>query len=137
LWVAAFTGMRRNELLGLRWDDFDAAKVTLSINRGLVAIAYEGHETRGKTRNARRRVDLDPTTVGVLTACHEWQHAEQRAVGIEPAGWMLTPTSTCCPACKPTPPDCSNTSSPPCSTGRTQAGRSPGEAPEDQGLNTA
>ena len=22
-WVAAFTGMRRNELLGLRWDDFD------------------------------------------------------------------------------------------------------------------
>jgi integrase len=88
--VAAFTGMRRNELLGLRWDDFDAAKATLSINRGLVAIAYEVHETRGKTRNARRRVDLDPTTVGVLTAWREWQHAEQRAVGIEPAGWMFT-----------------------------------------------
>ena len=71
LWVAAFTGMRRNELLGLRWDDFDAAKATLSINRGLVAIAYEVHETRGKTRNARRRVDLDPTTVAVLTAWRE------------------------------------------------------------------
>ena len=43
LWVAAFTGMRRNELLGLRWADFDAAKATLSINRGLVAIGYELH----------------------------------------------------------------------------------------------
>lgn len=26
LWVLAFTGMRRNELLGLRWDDFDPAR---------------------------------------------------------------------------------------------------------------
>jgi integrase len=90
LWVSAFTGMRRNELLGLRWDDFDAAAATLSINRGLVAIAYELHETRGKTRNARRRIDLDSTTVAVLTAWREWQRAEQRAVGIEPVGWMFT-----------------------------------------------
>lgn len=60
LWVAAFTGMRRNELLGLRWDDLDVTKATLSINRGLVAVPYELHETRGKTRNARRRIDLDP-----------------------------------------------------------------------------
>ena len=27
-WVAAFTGMRRNELLGLRWDDFDPTAAT-------------------------------------------------------------------------------------------------------------
>ncbi len=33
LWVAAFTGMRRNELLGLRWHDFDPNAATLSINR--------------------------------------------------------------------------------------------------------
>lgn len=68
LWVSAFTGMRRNELLGLRWDDFDADKATLSVNRGLVAVGYDIHETHGKTRNARRRIDLDPTTVGVVTA---------------------------------------------------------------------
>ena len=40
VWVAAVTGMRRNELLGLPWDDFDAAKATLSINRGLIAIGW-------------------------------------------------------------------------------------------------
>lgn len=90
LWVAAFTGMRRNELLGLRWSDFDAAKATLSINRGLVAIAYELHETRGKTSNARRPIDLDATTTTILTTWRDWQHAEQRAAGIDSAGWMFT-----------------------------------------------
>ena len=58
---AAFTGMRRNELLGLCWDDPDANKAMLSINRGLVSIGYDLHETRGKTANARWRIDLDPT----------------------------------------------------------------------------
>lgn len=81
LWVSAFTGMRRSELLGLRWDDFDAKAATLSINRGLVAVDYEIHETRGKTANACRRIDLDPTTVGVLTAWRTWQGTEQHAAG--------------------------------------------------------
>jgi integrase len=70
-WVAANTGMRRNELLGLRWDDFDPTTATVSINRGLIAVAYELHETRGKTRNARRSVDLDSTTVEIVVA---WWH---------------------------------------------------------------
>lgn len=47
LWLAAFTGMRRNELLGLRWEDFDERKATISINRGLVAVPYEVRVTRG------------------------------------------------------------------------------------------
>lgn len=90
LWLSAFTGMRRNELLGLRWDDFDANKATISINRGLVAVAYELHETRGKTRRARRRIDLDPTTVAVLAAWREWQRTERCAAGLDSAGWMFT-----------------------------------------------
>ncbi len=82
--------MRRSELLGLRWDDFDANAATLSINRGLVVVDYELHETRGKTANARRRIDLDPTTVGVLTVWRTWQRTEQQAAGIGAAGWMFT-----------------------------------------------
>lgn len=90
LWTSAFTGMRRNELLGLRWDDLDITKATLSINRGLVAIGYDLRETRGKTANARRRIDLDPTTITVLDAWRSWQTCEQRAVGIEPSTRMFT-----------------------------------------------
>lgn len=89
-WLSAFTGMRRNELLGLRWDDFDEHKATISINRGLVAVDYELRETRGKTPRSRRCIDLDPTTVDVLVAWREWQRTEQRAAGITGAGWMFT-----------------------------------------------
>jgi integrase len=58
-WTLAMRGMRRSEVLGLRWGDFDSDAGTLSVNRGLVAVGYELHESRGKTRNARRRIDLD------------------------------------------------------------------------------
>jgi integrase len=90
LWVSAFTGMRRNELLGLQWTDYDAEKATLSINRGLVAIGYDVRETRGKTRNARRCLDLDATTIAVINAWRVWQQTEHRAVGVEPGAWMFT-----------------------------------------------
>jgi integrase len=90
LWLAAFTGMRRSELLGLRWDDYDDCAWTIAINRGLVSVDYELHETRGKTANSRRRIDLDPTTTNVLSAWRTWQQAEQRAAGVESRGWMFT-----------------------------------------------
>lgn len=60
-----------------------------SINRGLVSVGYELHESRGKTSNSRRAIDLDPTTVQVLSAWRAWQEAERAAVGIEPAGWVF------------------------------------------------
>ena len=61
----------------------------MSINRGLVAVAYELHESRGKTANSRRRIDLDPTTVLILRGWRAWQHAEQAAVGIQHDGWVF------------------------------------------------
>ncbi len=89
-WLATTTGMRRSELLGLRWRDIDLSEGTLSVNRGLVAVGYELHESRGKTRNSRRRIDLDPTTVSVLTAWRGWQQAEHAAVGTRDSGWVFT-----------------------------------------------
>lgn len=68
LWLAANTGMRRGELLGLRWGDIDLGASRLSVNRALVSVGYELHESRGKTRTARRTIDLDPGTIEVLRA---------------------------------------------------------------------
>ena len=59
LWLAANTGMRRNELIGLKWTDIDFTRQRLALNRGLVAVGYEVHETRGKTKTARRNIALD------------------------------------------------------------------------------
>ena len=91
LWVAAMTGMRRNEVLGLKWDDIDFTKRRLGLNRGLVAIGYELHQTRGKTRTSRRNIDLDGTTLAVLAGWRAFQTASFAAVGIDSmSGWVFT-----------------------------------------------
>lgn len=110
LWVAANTGMRRSELLGLRWGDIDMAAATISVNRGLVAVAYEVHESRGKTGNSRRRIDLDATTVDVLSAWHGWQQAEEAAVGVNGATGS-SPTRTVGPSIRTPSPKRSSASS--------------------------
>lgn len=90
LWLSANTGMRRSELLGLKWSDLDVDKARLSINRGLVAVGYELHESRGKTDNSRRCINLDETTLAVLAGWRALQAAEHAAVGIDNADWMFT-----------------------------------------------
>jgi integrase len=90
LWLAAMTGMRRNEVLGLKWDDIDFQRKTISLNRGLVAVGYELHQTRGKTRNARRPIDLDDTTLTVLAGWKALRAAEFAAVGVDSDGWVFT-----------------------------------------------
>jgi integrase len=84
------TGMRRNEVLGLKWGDIDFKKKTISLNRGLVAVGYELHQTRGKTGNARRSIDLDQTTLAVLAGWNASQAAEFAAIGIGSDGWVFT-----------------------------------------------
>jgi integrase len=93
LWVAAMTGVRRSEPLGLRWSDLDVDRARLSINRGLVAVGYELHESRGKTDHSRRCIDLDPTTINVLTAWRNWQRAERHAIGDPTPEWVFTDTA--------------------------------------------
>jgi integrase len=91
LWLAANTGMRRNELLGLKWTDIDFNKQRLALNRGLVAIGYEVHQTRGKTKTARRNIALDNTTLAVLDGWRALQTAEFAAVGIDnDEQWVFT-----------------------------------------------
>jgi len=90
LWLAATTGMRRNEVLGLKWNDIDFKKKTISLNRGLVAIGYELHQTRGKTTNAHRPIDLYATTLAVLAGWKAHQTAEFAAVGVNCDGWVFT-----------------------------------------------
>ena len=81
-WLTAMTGMRRNEVLGLRWPDIDFTKKRLHLNRGLVAVGYEVHQTRGKTKTARRTITLDDTTLTILAGWRAFQAAEFAAVGI-------------------------------------------------------
>ncbi len=75
-WLSANTGMRRGELLGLRWGEIDFPARSLSVNRALISVAYELHETPGKTRSSRRSIDLDATTIAILRRWRDERAAE-------------------------------------------------------------
>ncbi len=85
--LSAATGMRRSEVLGVKWTDIDWARATISVDRGLVSVDYERQLTRCKTRNSRRLVELDPTTLAMLAAWRAWQQAACFAA--EPSEWMF------------------------------------------------
>lgn len=90
--LAAHTGMRRGEVLGLRWCDLDLDAGRLSARQALVSVAYELQLSDVKTSTGRRTIDLDSSTVDVLKA---WriERAEENG-GDEPEGEDLVFTKS-------------------------------------------
>jgi integrase len=80
IYVAATTGIRRGEVLGLRWGDVDLNRRRLSVHRTIIAIAYETAESTVKTRTRRRVIDLAADTVEVLRRWRDLQIAEGHKV---------------------------------------------------------
>ena len=67
LWLTlATTGMRRGEVLGLRWEDLDLEAQSVSIRQTRVMAGYQPLLSTPKTRRGKRLVALDPATVAAL-----------------------------------------------------------------------
>ena len=87
LHLAAFTGMRRGEVCGLRWADvdLDAGVVTVRQTRTSSADLVVGtgtHVVVGEPKTGHgRRVDLDPATVTVLKGWRRQQAEDRLALG--------------------------------------------------------
>jgi integrase len=75
--LAISTGLRRGELLGLRWKDVDLERGTLRVGRALVREG--GRYTLGetKTRRGRRQINLTPRTVNALRV-HRKKQLEEK-----------------------------------------------------------
>lgn len=71
LWIAIplllYTGMRRSELLGLRWTDIDFKQKTININRDFVSTRTKGNIlTDTKTEGSARPVSIPSGLVAML-----------------------------------------------------------------------
>ena len=73
--VSAMTGMRRGEVLGLRWADFDLDAARIHVRQALVSVAYELVMSTPKNHRARV-IDLDAGTVDQLR-----QHQKRQTLG--------------------------------------------------------
>lgn len=85
-WAAGFRigvlyGLRRSELLALRWDDLDTKKATLRIDEGLVPVEGGTVWTDAKNARSRRRVPLDAETIKALLRRRRDQAAERLLAG--------------------------------------------------------
>jgi integrase len=100
--LALTTGMRRGELLGLKWDDIDMDAGRLAVRRTLVSVGYQIRRSEPKTAASRRVVALDPGTVAALRGHRARQAEERLAVG---AGYLDGDLVFCDVAGEPLHPD--------------------------------
>ncbi len=85
LWhVAAFTGMRRGELVAVRWEDVDLARSTITVCRSVGKGLNGVHTKSPKSDAGRRTVELDPPLVEILKAHRKAQTERRLALG---SGW--------------------------------------------------
>ena len=86
-WLLATTGMRRGEVLGLRWSDVDFEGERLSISRTLITTDVQRKGLPGmawgtpKTGKGRRQVALDAPTLAALRLHRSRQLTERLALG--------------------------------------------------------
>jgi integrase len=78
--LAAMTGMRRGEVLGLRWQDVDLDVGRLAVRHTIVSVGYAIKDSTPKTHQART-IDVDAGTVDQLRFHHERQEKEPAAWG--------------------------------------------------------
>jgi integrase len=99
LHLTAHTGMRRGEVVGLKWCDLDLGTRRLSIQRTLQCVGGQPVEFGVKTRTSRRCVDLDTATVAELRRWRRRLNRDGLPHGIDdwmfcnPSGRFLNPQS--------------------------------------------
>lgn len=83
-YLAANTGMRRGEILGIRWEDIDLQHRRLSVRQTVLNIEYKIVIADVKTPMSRRTVDLEPRTIAVLKQWKRDQLEQRVALGLRP-----------------------------------------------------
>lgn len=91
--LALHTGLRKGELLGLRWEDLDLAGGTASIRRTLQRTNSSGLTALPtKTKSSERRIALPTPCQRSLEQHHDRQRKEREAAGTDwkDSGYVFT-----------------------------------------------
>jgi integrase len=91
--LAVGLGMRKGEILGLRWYDVDLEAATLAVRHALTAVRYELVFGEPKTSRSRRSLPLTAAMVAALRAHRSRQSEERLAWGLawaNPRGLVFT-----------------------------------------------
>jgi integrase len=81
--LAVLYGLRRSELLALKWDDIDFDCRTITIDEALVEVHGRPVWTEGKNARSRRTFGIDADTAGHLASHRAFQQCERLAAGRE------------------------------------------------------
>ena len=90
-YIELATGLRRGELLGLKWKDVDFANGTIRVQRQVARINGEIVEAPLKTKNSYRTVTIGPDAVGILK--EQKEKTEDEYVFPSPNGGPISPDS--------------------------------------------
>ncbi len=99
--LALHTGLRRGELLGLRWKDIDFKAGTLRVVQAIPTIYGRPSPQQRTKSGAGRIIDLDPEAVALLEEHQERQRPHSATV----ADWEDNDLLFCGPEGKPIWPD--------------------------------
>jgi integrase len=78
-------GLRRSELLGLRWSCVDLKRRSIRIERGLVEVHGRPEWSDGKNARSRRTIAIDGSTMRSLADHRKFQAEERLLAG---SGWV-------------------------------------------------
>jgi integrase len=79
--LAATTGMRRGEVLGVRWRDIDFKARRLHVQQTVLTVEYQIIIGRPKTLRGERKIALDDQTIQVLQSHRAAQRREKQLLG--------------------------------------------------------
>ena len=80
--IAIYSGMRRGEILGLKWSDIDFHSQTIQVNRSLASIPKEGYIfTTPKTKSSIRRINVPEFVIDELKHHKKQQEDWKELVG--------------------------------------------------------
>jgi integrase len=78
-WRLSLYGLRRGEVLGLRWSDIDLKSRTLTVSQAPVLVEYKVRIEAPKSRNGLRTLPLDAALLEALTALRKRQLSDSAA----------------------------------------------------------